>query len=133
MQEILDLYRKFKRYNQFNDNELRLYLFPSLNLDQYKKHYVGDKLVAFTNWAFLSDKAYAKFKKTGMISKQDWRSGNHLCWNDVIGESKVDEVVAWTRDLFVNKFGVGRQVSWLRIKNNEIIRKVTRTTKESWK
>ena len=132
MQEIIELYRKFKRYDKFNDNELRLYLFPSLNLDQNKKLYIDNKLVAFTNWAFLSDRAYAKFKKTGFIKKEDWRSGNHLCWNDVIGYSNINEIVDWTKSLFFKKFGIDRSVSWLRIKNDKIIRQVTRTITRSW-
>jgi hypothetical protein len=30
------------------------------------------------------------------------------------------------------QFGIGKEISWLRIKDNKIIREVTVTTKESW-
>jgi hemolysin-activating ACP:hemolysin acyltransferase len=133
MQEILDLYRSFEKYNGFNDNQLRLYLFPSLHLNQYKKHYVNDKLVGFTNWAYLSSEAEKRFKKTGLIIKNDWKSGNNLWHIETVCNGSLKQIMSWTKSYFVEKFGLGKSISWLRIKNNEIIRVVTRTTKESWK
>ena len=132
MQEIIELYRKFKRYNQFNDNELRLYLFPSLNLNQNKKLYIDNKLVAFTNWAFLSDKAQNKFKKTGLLNKQDWKSGNNLWHIETVCNTNLKDIMSWTKTFFAKQFGIGKEISWLRIKDNKIIREVTVTTKESW-
>ena len=132
MQEILELYRKFDIYKDCSDPELRLHLFPCLNLDQNRKHYVDDKLVAFINWAFLSDKAQAKYKQTGLISKQDWRSGNHLWYIDAIAVSNLKDVASWTKNYFTEKFGINKKINWLRIKDNDIVRKVTRVTKDSW-
>ena len=132
MQDILELFRLYKKYDEFSDPELRLYLFPSLNLRQCKKHYDGEELIGFTNWAFLSDKAQAKFKQTGLISKQDWRSGNHLWHIDTVAISNLDEIISWTKNHFTQKFGINKKINWLRIKNDQIIRTVTRTTKDNW-
>ena len=132
MQDIIELYRKFNMYKDYSDPELRLHLFPCLNLDQNRKHYVNDKLVGFTNWAFLSDKAQTKFKQTGLISKQDWRSGNHLWHIDTVAISNLDEIISWTKNHFTQKFGINKKINWLRIKNDQIIRTVTRTTKDNW-
>ena len=132
MQDIIELYRKFDMYKDYNDAELRLHLFPCLNLDQNRKHYVDGKLVGFTNWAFLSDKAQARFKQTGLIEKSDWKSGNHLWHIDTVAESNLEDIISWTNHYFTNKFGINKKINWLRIKNNQIVRKVTRTTKDNW-
>jgi hypothetical protein len=42
MQEVVELFRNFKRYDYMTDNELRLYLMPSMNLKQCKKYYDND-------------------------------------------------------------------------------------------
>jgi hemolysin-activating ACP:hemolysin acyltransferase len=132
MQDILKLYRKHKKYDNFNDNDLRLYLFPSLHLDQYRRHYLNDKLVGFTNWAYLSDQAQNKFKKTGLLNKQDWKSGNNLWHIETVCNTNLKDIMSWTKTFFANQFGIGKEISWLRIKDNKIIREVTVTTKESW-
>jgi len=132
MQDIIELYRQHKKYDDFNDNELRLYLFPSLNLDQYRRHYLKDKLVGFTNWAYLSDEAQHRFKKTGFLKKEDWKSGNHLWHIETVCNTNLKDIISWTKSFFANQFGIGKEISWLRIKNDKIIRAVKRTTKESW-
>lgn len=133
MQDIIELYRQHKKYDHFNDNQLRLYLFPSLHLDQYRRHYLNDKLVGFTNWAYLSDKAEHKFKTTGLLKKEEWKSGNNLWHVETVCNTNLKDIISWTKSFFAEQFGIGKQISWLRIKNDKIIRAVTRTTKESWK
>tara|TARA_R110000782_G_scaffold84298_2_gene164505 strand:- start:532 stop:945 length:414 start_codon:yes stop_codon:yes gene_type:complete len=132
MRDILELYRKFDMYKELNDADLRLHLFPCLNLDQNRKHYINDKLVGFTNWAFLSDKAQVKFKKTGLIDREDWRSGNHLWHIDTVATSHLQDVISWTKNHFTQKFGTDKEINWLRIKDDTIIRQSTRTTKDNW-
>ena len=39
MQEIVDLFRTYNKYDSMTDNQLRLYLMPSISLGQYKKFY----------------------------------------------------------------------------------------------
>ena len=132
MQEIVELYRRYNKFDECSDAELRLYLFTSMNLGQYKKHYVNDELIGFTNWAFLSDEAQARFKKTGIINKEDWLSGNHLWHIETICKSNLKDIMKWTKKFFTEKFGLGKEINWIRIKDNKILRIVKRKTKESW-
>jgi hemolysin-activating ACP:hemolysin acyltransferase len=67
MQEVVKLFRNFKRYDSMNDNELRLYLMPSMNLKQCMKIYDNDKLTGFANWAYLHHLVEKRFKKSGKI------------------------------------------------------------------
>jgi hypothetical protein len=38
----------------------------------------------------------------------------------------------WTKSFLAKQFGIGTQIHWLRIKDNKIVRVVTRTTKQGW-
>jgi hemolysin-activating ACP:hemolysin acyltransferase len=133
MQDILELFRLYKKYDEFSDPELRLYLFPSLNLRQCKKHYDGEELIGFTNWAFLSDKAQHKFIKTGFIDKYDWKSGNNIWHIETVAKKNLKEIMSWTKNYFSSIFETNTPVSWLRIRNNKPYRKATRHTKEHYK
>jgi len=55
MQDVVNLYRLYSKYDNISDAELRLYLMPSMKLKQCKTHYDNDEVIGFTNWAFLSD------------------------------------------------------------------------------
>jgi len=132
MQDIISLYRTYNKFDICNEEDLISYLMPSINLKQYKKHYVNDELIGFTNWALLSDKAHNKFKQTGMINNEDWNSGNHLWHIETICKSHLNRIMKWTKSFLTKQFGIGKQINWLRIKDNKIVRVVTRTTKQGW-
>jgi len=132
MQDIISLYRHYNKFNDCNEEDLISYLLPSINLKQYKKHYVNDKLIGFTNWAFLSDKAHNTFKQTGIINNEDWNSGNHLWHIETICKSHLIKIMKWTKSFLAKQFGIGKKIHWLRIKDNKIVRVVTRTTKQGW-
>ena len=51
--KVIELYRKFSKYNSYTDRELAKSIIPSLSLSQYKKHYDNGKLIGFTNWAYV--------------------------------------------------------------------------------
>ena len=72
MQEVVNLYRLYPKYNNISDDELRLYLMPSMKLRQCKTHYEDEEVIGFTNWAFLSDEAQKKFKKIGWLKEEEW-------------------------------------------------------------
>jgi hypothetical protein len=38
----------------------------------------------------------------------------------------------WTKSFLTKKFGIGKEINWLRIKDDKIIRVVKRTTKKGW-
>ena len=132
MQDIISLYRHYNKFNQFTDEDFIEYLKPSIELNQYKKHYLNNKLIGFTNWAFLSDKVHNTFKQTGIINNEDWKSGNHLWLIETICKSHLNKIMKWTKSFYTKQFGICKQIHCLRIKDNKIVRVVTRTTKQGW-
>jgi hemolysin-activating ACP:hemolysin acyltransferase len=118
MQDIISLYRSYSKFDVCINDDLISYLSPSIFLNQYKKHYYKNELIGFTNWALLSDDAQNKFKETGLIDNEDWNSGNHLWHIETICKSNLNVI--------------GKQINWLRIKDDKIIRVVKRTTKKGW-
>ena len=124
MQDIISLYRHYNKFNQFTDEDFIEYLKPSIELNQYKKHYLNNKLIGFTNWAFLSDKVHNTFKQTGII--------NNVWLIETICKSHLNKIMKWTKSFYTKQFGIGKQIHCLRIKDNKIVRVVTRTTKQGW-
>ena len=132
MQDIISLYRSYSKFDVCINDDLISYLSPSIFLNQYKKHYYKNDLIGFTNWALLSNDAHNKFKKTGLIDNEDWNSGNHLWHIETICKSNLNEIMKWTKSFLTKQFGIGKQINWLRIKDDKIIRVVKRTTKKGW-
>jgi hemolysin-activating ACP:hemolysin acyltransferase len=131
---IISLYRRFDRYKRYSDKELLFHILPSYQLKQYKLHKQGDEVIAFTNWAFLSDEAQNRFILTGKIITKDWNSGNNVWHVDTICAKNIRKVMSWTRSYFTNLLGINKPVHWLRISNDgKIYRKVTQYTKEIYK
>ena len=91
-------------------------------------------MIAFTNWAFLSDNAQNRFISTGKLITKDWNSGNNVWHVDTICVKNIRKVMSWTRSYFTNLLGINKPVHWLRISNDgKIYRKVTQYTKEIYK
>ena len=132
MQDIISLYRNYPKYDNLHDLDLENYIKPSIFLNQYKKHYHNNKLIGFTNWGLLSDEAHNKFKQTGLIDNKDWKSGNNLWHIETICKYNLKNIMKWTKSFLTKQFGIGKEINWIRIKNNKIVRIVTRTTKEAW-
>ena len=132
MQDIISLYRSYSKFDVCINDDLISYLSPSIFLNQYKKHYYKNELIGFTNWALLSNDAHNKFKKTGLINNEDWNSGNHLWHIETICKSNLNQIMKWTKSFLTKHFGIGKQINWLRIKDDKIIRVVKRTTKKGW-
>jgi len=131
---IISLYRRFDRYKRYSDKELLFHILPSYQLKQYKLHKQGDEVIAFTNWAFLSDDAQNRFISTGKLITKDWNSGNNVWHVDTICVKNIRKVMSWTRSYFTNLLGINKPVHWLRISNDgKIYRKVTQYTKEIYK
>ena len=132
MQDIISLYRSYSKFDVCINDDLISYLSPSIFLNQYKKHYYKNELIGFTNWALLSNDAHNKFKKTGLIDNEDWNSGIHLWHIETICKSNLNQIMKWTKSFLTKQFGIGKQINWLRIKDDKIIRVVKRTTKKGW-
>ena len=122
MQDIIKLFRNTNYYNYLRDKDLIHYLNPSINLNQYKKHYENDKLIGFTNWAYLSNEAYNYFKQTAKINYKEWNSGSNLVFVHFIAIKNVRKIFKWCIDM-ANKFkGIKDNFTWLRVENNKIKR-----------
>ena len=132
MKDIISLYRNYSKFDVSLDDDLVSYLSPSILLNQYKKHYLKNELIGFTNWALLSDDAHNKFKQTGIINNEDWNSGNNLWHIETVCISNLKNIMKWTKSFLTKKFGIGKEINWLRIKDDKIIRVVKRTTKKGW-
>ncbi len=133
MNEVLELFRLYKKYDSFSDAELRLHLFPSFNLGQCKHHYEGEELIGFTNWAYLSNETQNRFKKTGVLKKEDWKSGNNIWHIETIAKKNLRNIMSWTKDFFSSRLEEGTPVHWLRVKDNKPYRQATRYTREFYK
>ena len=126
MQDIISLYRNYNKFNVCEDKELNEYLNPSIKLNQYKKHYYNNKLVGFTNWAYLSDYAFNHFKKTAKIKYTEWNSGTNLVFVEFIALTNVRKIFKWCINM-ANKFkGIKDNFTWLRVEDNQIKRMVVK-------
>ena len=75
---IIHLYRQFKQYDKFTYAELVKMITPSLNLDQYQIHRIGNQDIGFTNWAFLSDTVEERFKLSLRLKDNEWNCGDNI-------------------------------------------------------
>ena len=78
MEEVINLFKKFDRYKNKTDEELKYYLEPSIKLNQFKKFYENNQLIGFVNWAYIHELVEKRFKQTGKIKSNEWKSGNNL-------------------------------------------------------
>lgn len=131
MQIIISLYKKFDRYKSYSREDIYYHILPSIKWNQYKIHKNGDDVIAFTNWAFLNEKAEETFIKTGDITS--WNCGDKLWHVDTICVKNIRKIMAWTKKYFTETLGINQPINWLRISDdNKVYRKQTRFTKRSW-
>ena len=111
---IIHLYRQFKQYDKFTYAELTKMITPSLNLDQYQIHRVGNQDVGFTNWAFLSDTVEERFKLSLRLKDNEWNCGDNIWVMQILAKSHVKEIMKWVKDYFRDKIEVNESVKWIR-------------------
>ena len=128
---IISLYKRFDRYKRFTDTSLLFHIFPSYQLKQYKLHKQGDEVIAFTNWAFLSDEAEKRFLSTTFLKPNDWNSGNNIWLMEVICVKDVKKVMSWIKEHFRKILKVNQPLNWVRISDDgKIYRKSTKFKRE---
>jgi len=128
---IISLYKRFDRYKRFTDTSLLFHILPSYQLKQYKLHKQGDEVIAFTNWAFLSDEAEKRFLSTTFLKPNDWNSGNNVWHMDTICVKNIRKVMSWTKEHFRKILKVNQPLNWVRISNDgKIYRKSTKFKRE---
>ena len=115
---IIHLYRRFKQYDKFTYAELTKMITPSLNLDQYQIHRVGNQDVGFTNWAFLSDTVEERFKLSLRLKDNEWNCGDNIWVMQILAKSHAKEIMKWVKDYFRDKIEVNESVKWIRADEN---------------
>ena len=114
MQEVVELFRNFKRYDSMRDDELRLYLMPSMTLKQCMRINDGDELVGFANWAYLHDLVEKRFRETGKIKQTEWKSGRNAWLIEVVSIRKTKQLTQKLYNYFKERTPIGDCVKWLR-------------------
>jgi len=115
MQDIVELFRNFKKYDCLRDDELRLYLMPSMTLKQCMKVYDEKELVGFANWAYLHDLVEKRFKETGKIKQTEWKSGRNAWVIEVVSIRNTKALTQKLYNYFKERIPVDSCVKWLRV------------------
>ena len=126
----IHLYRQFPKFDKYTYEDLVKIITPSLNLDQYQIHRVGNQDVGFTNWAFLSDNVEARFKLTGKLKSNEWNCGNNVWHIETVAKSHLREIMKWTKEYFRTKLEINQPIKWLRIKDHNIYRRSEKYKRE---
>ena len=129
--EIIKLYRKFSKYDSYTDREIVKSIIPSLSLSQYKTHYENNKLIGFTNWAYVNKETELHFLKTGIIKR--WNDGDIMLHVDFVATKQIKNIMKWLKDNAVKSMGLNKNIHWIRLNNNNTIRTIMKQkTKDSW-
>jgi len=115
---IVHLYRQFKQYDKFTYAELVKIITPSLNLDQYQIHRVGNEDVGYTNWAFLSDNVEERFKLSLRLKDNEWNCGDNIWVMQILAKSHAREIMKWIKEYFKERIEVNDSVKWIRADEN---------------
>lgn len=115
---IVHLYRQFTKFDKYTYAELTKIIIPSINLDQYQIHRVGNKDIGFTNWAFLSDNVEERFKLSLRLKDNEWNCGDNIWVMQILAKSHVKEIMRWVKDYFRERIKVDESVKWIRSDDN---------------
>ena len=131
LKEAIRLYKDQYIWKHMTIKELADYIIPSIALDQYHlfKYETTGVAYAFTNWAFLSKEAEERFKKTGVVEKFDWDSGNNVWHIDTINthKGKINDIYKWTAYNFLKILPEDTEVNWIRLtKSGDGIKRINK-------
>jgi hemolysin-activating ACP:hemolysin acyltransferase len=127
---VVHLYRQFPKFDKYTYSDLVKMITPSLNLDQYQIHKVGNEDIGFTNWAYLSDTVEQRFKLSGKLKANEWNCGNNIWHIETVAKSHLREIMKWTKEYFRGKLEVNQSIKWLRIKDHNIYRRSEKYKRE---
>ena len=127
IQQIIDLYKGFDKYKHHSPDEIFLHILPSIKLKQCKVHYTENKIIGFSNWAFLNEQEEQYFLDLRNIRESQWCSGNRVWLIDIVAKENILQVADWTKQHFTQLLGCNKKVRWQRIYNDKIILKEIHT------
>ncbi len=122
--EVIELYRKFSKYDSYTDKELAKSIIPSLSLSQYKifKDNKNLKVYGFVNWAFMNKENKEEFLSTGIIDNINWNTGNNLIFIDLIGTKNIKQIFDWSVNKASSFNNIEKEFNWIRVNNNKVKR-----------
>jgi len=120
--EIINLFKNFNKYSKTSVKELKDYLQPCLQLNQYKTFYKNNKIVGFVLWAYLHDLVQKRFKKSGKIKANEWNSGKNVWIVDILCLENTKQIMSWVINYFKEILTVDQSVNWIRLKNYNVYR-----------
>jgi len=122
--KVIELYRKFSKYNSYTDRELAKSIIPSLSLSQYKifKDNKNLKVYGFVNWAFMNKENKETFLSTGIIDNFDWNTGNNLIFIDLISTKNIKQIFDWSINKASSFNNIEKEFNWIRVNNNKVKR-----------
>ena len=122
--EVIELYRKFSKYDSYTDKELAKSIIPSLSLSQYKifKDNKNLKVYGFVNWAFMNKENKEEFLSTGIIDNINWNTGNNLIFIDLIGTKNIKQIFDWSVNKASTFNNIEKEFNWIRVNNNKVKR-----------
>jgi|TARA_Y100000389_G_C17434232_1_gene504511 hemolysin-activating ACP:hemolysin acyltransferase len=122
--EVIELYRKFSKYDSYTDKELSKSIIPSLSLSQYKifKDKKNLKVYGFVSWAFMNKQNKESFLSTGIIDSLDWNTGNNLVFIDLIGTKNIKQIFDWSVNKASTFDNIEKEFNWIRVNNNKVKR-----------
>ena len=127
---VVHLYRQFPKFDKYTYEDLVKMITPSLNLDQYQIHKVGNEDIGFTNWAYLSDTVEQRFKLTGKLKPNEWNCGKNIWHIETVAKSHLRQIMKWTKEYFREKLELNQSIKWLRIKDHNIYRRSEKYKRE---
>ena len=133
IQDAIKLYKDQEIWKLMTNKELADYLIPCIALNQYHifRYETTGVAYAITNWAFLSDEAQERFKKTGVLKRFDWDSGKNVWHIDTINNhnGRINDIYKWTAFNFLKILPEDTEVNWIRLsKSGDAIKRINKMT-----
>jgi len=90
---------------------------PPIKLNQYRVFRRGDRPFAYTSWAFMNEESSNKFKKTGIVEKENWWNNGKEIWvmDTISKENKNIALHRWTQRKLGEEVGNNKKFNWLRL------------------
>ena len=133
IKDAIRLYKEQEIWKHMTTKELAEYLIPCIALNQYHvfRYETTGVAYAITNWAFLSDEAQERFKKTGRLERFDWDSGKNVWHIDTINNhnGRINDIYKWTAFNFLKILPEDTEVNWIRLsKSGDAIKRINKMT-----
>ncbi len=131
--DVIDFYTKFDRYNHLTYVDLYQHISPSIRNDQHKIFQTNGEIWGFANWAYVSPSVLEKFCRRGILHTLDWNSGIQPLYVDFVASRNANYVMKWLKNYTVTSYGVNAPLYWARATKHKIKRVTKTKTKGYWK